>query len=229
VDLGVAPRELGPGGGEARVRLHRLGEEAGRAGQIRLLVAAAKVVIPPQVEVVGHGIAGAHVGQRLPLRRAQGEVEGTTHPLGDVGLHPEDLGQLDLVRLAPQLAVVRDRDEPGAHPHTARARRSAIEVHTSLEHVSRAQLRADLLQGPVALPVLLRAGAADDPKPAEAGEPAGELLGETVGEVSVGRVAEIPERQHHQHRLAGRRGRCHLVLTERALRGDHGADQERDR
>jgi hypothetical protein len=130
---------------------------------VKRLAAAAEVVVSPQVEVVGHGIAGAHVGERLALRGAQGEVERAADPLGDVGLHPEDLGELDLVRLTPELAVVRDRDEPGAYPYATRARRSAIEMYAPLQHVPRAQLGADLLQWARALPVLLRAGAADHP------------------------------------------------------------------
>jgi hypothetical protein len=89
------------------------------------------------------------------------------------------------------MAVVGGLDELRRHPDAARTAIGSLPAHAPLEHESRAQLGADLLQRLRCGAVLLRTGPADHPESRQAGQPTRDLLGESVGEVLIGRRAQI--------------------------------------
>ena len=170
--------------------------------------APGRVFVSPEIEVVGLRPGGAGRRDGRAFRRAKRHVERGGHLLRDLGLDPEHLGQLDLVLLPPQRAVVRHGDEPRCDPHLARGSRFPGPAYAPLQHVARAELRPDLLERSRTLAVLLGAGPADDPELGQSGETAGQLLGEPIGEVLVALVAEILEGKHGEHPALGlRRGR----------------------
>ena len=72
---------------------------------------AVEVVLPAQVEVVGLGIDGLALRQRDLLGEAELELQRLDDLLGDLLLDVEDVVELALVGVAPDLAIGRDIDE----------------------------------------------------------------------------------------------------------------------
>ena len=171
--------------------------------QVGALGAPAEVLVAPEVEVVGLGIAGADRGEGHPLGRPQRHVQRRRHPLRDLRLQPEHLPQRRLVRRRPQVAVVPHPDQLRRHPQPPHPRAVPRPAHAPLQHVVRPQLRPDRPDRLGAGAVLVGAGPADHPEPGEPGQAAGDLLGQPVGEVLVARRAQVLERQHRHHPRAG--------------------------
>ena len=127
-------------------------------------------------------------------------------------------------RCAPDLRV--DELRVDAHP-------VLIALHRAFEHIAHAKLLADLL-GVDALALVGEGGVArDDEAVADAREIGGEVLGDAVGEIVLGRIAgEIGEGQHHDRemrglrrfRAGGRRG-----CTSRSRRPEEQAPRRRRR
>src|SRR4029078_12296575 len=98
------------------------------------------------------------------------------------------------------MAVIPDHDELWRHPHPPGPVGSSLPADATLQDVPRPELVPDLPQRLRAVAVLLGARPADHPKARQAREAAGELFGQAVGEVLIGRWAEILERQDREHR-----------------------------
>ncbi len=145
-----------------------------------------------QVQVVSVGVAGRLLLDPLFLLRRQGHRECSGDLLRDLALHFEDVGQLTVEGLAPQMllgaGIHQVDDDPDPRPRLA---------HASLEDRSNAELfrdRGDLLGR---LLVLHRGRPGDHLERADLGELGDDVVGDPVAEVLVlGIGAHVLERQH---------------------------------
>ena len=179
-----------------------------------LAPASDQVVVAPQVIGVRLQVLGRARRQRLPLGAGERQVQRAGHLLGDGGLHLEHVGELGVVALGPELAVVAHPDQLGRDADGA-AR--ALPAHAALEHVVHPQLPADLPHGLVGLAVLAGAGARDDAESLHPAQAAGDLLRQPAAEVLVLRPAEVLEREHREHQLTVAGG----SPTSESSRGEH--------
>src|SRR4026209_2551685 len=74
--------------------------------------------------------------------------------------------------------------------------------------------------------VLSRAAAGDELEPAEGRQPAADLVGDAVGEVLVGRVAQVFEGQDGEEARSARTGRLDLPVGPEAAEQDDAAENE---
>ena len=199
--LVVAP-ELGVGVGQTRPRqrvagidFDRLGEHLPRRFEIRT-GSATVMAAAPQVELVGLEIGRAFGAQGLFLDRAQGQLQGLDDVVGNLALDDEDIGELTVIGLRPQVETVGHLDQLGADTELI-----ARLAHAALENIVDPEPAADLLYIEVGLLERVDRGPRRDAKTLDVGEGADQLFGQTVGEVLVvGIGAQIGKRQHRHRR-----------------------------
>jgi hypothetical protein len=225
----VAVGEAGAGCGGGRVQIGGGAELRGRLGEGRRRGGPAQQIAPAQLEVVGnrvgHGGRGDRRHDRRPrcrrVRRQQLDRQLTRHPLGDGAFDLQGLAQLDVLALAPDGGAVGGPHQPHGDASTL-----AIAPHAAFEKIGGAQLAADL-GGVTAAPFERH-----DRSPSDDGEPSGpqaaqardELLGETVGEKVLARIAaQVGERQHgdSHRRHAGRPSRAEPPGSRERQRREH--------
>ena len=149
--------------------------------------------------------------QGASLRGAQRYPQRGSYLASDVALHTEDIGELGLVATGPEVAVVGHPDQLGGDADAALPARGFFPADAALEDIAYTQLAPHLPQGFPGIAVLIRTCARDDAKAGHAGQAAGDLLGEAIGEILLGRCPKILEREHGKHRsvprVLRRRGR----------------------
>ena len=117
--------------------------------------------------------------------------------VGDVVLQLEDIGQLAIVSVRPQMHAVRGIDQLSGDAHPAGGL-----AHAALENVPDAELACDVanvdrftLEGESGI-------ARDDEEPSLPGQPGDDVLGQPVREIFLLRIAaHILKRQHGDRRL----------------------------
>ena len=96
---------------------------------------------PAQEAVVGFQIVGALGGDALPIAGVEIERERGDDLRRHVVLHGEDVGQVAVEPLGPEVAAGRRVDELGGDPDPI-----ARLAHAALEHIAHAEALADLAQ-----------------------------------------------------------------------------------
>jgi hypothetical protein len=186
--------------GQLGIERDRLGEELARA-QVRR---ARDVVELPRS--LAHQVPGAHVrGARARGARALAPQKLGLDRAGDAArdfvLHGEDLGELAVVALRPEVRAGAGIDELRRDPHAL-----ARLAHAAFEHVAHAELARGLLHVDGPAFVDKARVARDDEEPAEARQRGDDVLRDAVGEVLLlGLAAQIREGQHRDRGLVGSR------------------------
>jgi hypothetical protein len=176
----------------------------------------------PNEVVVGLGVhLAAHRQARL-LAAREVHLESLHDAARDFVLHREDILEIPVVALGPDVAAALgvDKLRVNAHFHARLA-------HAAFEHVPHAELPADLLD----VDALLLEGegrvAGDDEQARDFGDVGDDVFGDAVGEVLLlGIAAHVGEGQHRDRGLARRRalglgggarcsGRCTAVGAHR--------------
>ena len=200
VERGAGSRELAPRLREGRVERHRALEEADRppqAGLVGLHLLRGRFAL--QVLVVRRQVLGRLRRQLAPGAVAQHHAERVGHLAGDVRLDGEHVGERGVDRLLParrRRRAAGEADQLGIHPHPAHPLRPPLPSDLPDQEVVHAQLPGDLRQPPRAAAIVVRAEAGDHLQPGHRGQLAADLVGHAVGEIRVGRVAEVLEREH---------------------------------
>ena len=146
--------------------------------------------------------------------------------LGDVVLHREDVVQLAVVLLGPDVLAA-----PGVDQLAGDAQPPAGRAHAALQHVAHAEVARDLAHVDRAALVGEGRVAGDHEQPAQPGERGDDVLGDAVGEiVLLGIAAEIGERQHRDRRLVGQgEHRCRRLGAGPPAPGPHRPGDVLDR
>ena len=183
-----------------------------------------RVLLTPQVRLVGlHALGGPRLQGRLLLRE-QRDAELLHHRLGDLGLGREDVVQDAVVAVRPDVRVVGDADEPWRDANAPRTFGS-VPAHRPSQHEADAELLSDLPHGFLRSLVADRAAARDDTQAAHPCEPARDLLGHPRGEVGVLGCAQVLEGEDDEHLpLGGSR----LVWGPRLQRADRQGEHRND-
>ena len=128
-----------------------------------------------------------HIGE-------QGDLQSLGDLLRDIALDSEDIGQLPVVALGPEMRLRPAVDELGGDADLI-----AGAAHAALENRPGAKLAADLRDALAAALVADDRGPGDDAQLGDLGEPGDHLLGDAVGEPLVlGVGADVGERQHRE-------------------------------
>src|SRR6185312_4564453 len=132
------------------------------------------------------------------LRLNQRIAQGVGQAYDDLILKLEQIGHVLLELLGPKMRAGIRVDELGVDPHLV-----LVALHRAFEHVAHAERLADLLSVD-ALALEDEAGVAgDDETVLDARKLSSEVLGNSVGEIILRRIAgEIGERQHHNGRMS---------------------------
>ncbi|NIP58169.1 MAG: hypothetical protein GWM92_05320, partial [Gemmatimonadetes bacterium] len=187
MDLGEGRPRLGERRVLARGPLEHLD------GQLHVLVvvAAATVLLSPDVEVVGLQVVGGALGDPGLLLRGELGLERPGDPTGQLALDLEDVlgAQPPVVGLGPEVFVGGGVDELGVHPDPV-----AGPLHAALHHGGHAQLGGDLPHALGRVPVLQDRGPGDHLQGLDLGELGEEVVVDAVGEgadlVVAGEVVE---------------------------------------
>ncbi len=207
--LTVRPGKAGPGQREVRLQRDGLPEELDRA---RVVVAgdAIRAGAPFEVELVGDGVAAAALrglrdlvrnrvfGRGWRLRLEQRAAQFDHDRLRDVVLHGEDVRQLAVVGLRPEMRVRRHLDQLRGDPHAIAGLADA-----ALEQVRDAELLGDRRDVGARALEAPRRRARRHAQALDLREDVQQFLGQSVGEVLVLLVAaHVDERQHRDRRHA---------------------------
>ena len=141
---------------------------------------------------MGRGAGGPLLVDGGRLRREQLELERRDHRLGDLVLHREDVGEIAVELVRPEMRSTCRLDQLGgdAHPRAGLA-------HAALEQIRGAELLPDGAQVFVLPLEGERRGAADHPQAVHLRQRVEDLLGDAVGEVFLLLVgAEVDEGEH---------------------------------
>ena len=158
----------------------------------------------------------------------QGDVERPGDLRRDVGLEREDLRDLPLVVVRPDLRVVGDADQARRDAHAARVP-GAVPADGALEDVVGVQLAADLAGGLARALVDARAGAGDHAQSGDQRQPRRDLVGDAVREVLVVGVAEVLERERRDDPAVRRRLPVHAPVERIPQDEQGGRDGEQQR
>ena len=141
---------------------------------------------------------------------------------GDILLKVEDVGELRVIILRPELPSVIRAGEPCRDAHAV-----AHLPCRSLDEIGRIQRLTDGAQIAIGRLEPKSRGTGDDVKAAHAGERRGDFIGQPVGEEILARLAGIPERQHRNADACGGRrlSRCRTKIRAKRERG-HGQKAE---
>ena len=105
------------------------------------MVAHVEELAAPQIVGVGLDIVGRRLLDRLLLLRQKLDLELLDDRLGDLVLDGEDVGEVAVVAVGPEMAAGRPFDQLGVDPHPVPGLADA-----ALDHIGDAQLLGDLLQ-----------------------------------------------------------------------------------
>ena len=152
-------------------------------------------VAAPEIEVVRGEIARPALLEVAPLPGGERQPQLAGHPLGDIRLHVEDVGERRVERLLPLGGAGRRLDQLGAHAYPALGP-LPVPAHRAREEVVDPELAADLPRRLGGVGILGRARARHHLQAGDGGQLAADLVGDPVGEVGVVRCAEIVEREH---------------------------------
>ncbi len=137
-----------------------------------------QVGLSAQVQVVRLCIAGTAALDQLPLLPAQADAQRSNELLRDLGLDREDVAEIPVIALRPQVIAVRGTHELRGDPHALTRLADA-----ALEHRAYTERATDFAHvGGPALE-LERRGARGDPQVADAAQRVDDLLGDAVAEV----------------------------------------------
>ena len=197
----VAIGEAGVGRGVAVVEGNRPFEAGDRRANHR-----GRPLVPQvpalEIEVVGERVGGGprHRAAAAQRRRHRGDDR-----LHHVVLHLENVGELAIVAIRPNVVAAVDRGE--VHGET---QLRAGAPHAALENGIDAELAPDLAHVEVAAAEAERRGPRGDAQPGKPGQGVDQILGQAVAEVLVldAGAAEVDERQDRdraRHRRARRR------------------------
>ena len=198
--------ERAPGAGELSPGLHEGGVEADRAlvvpdgapeaGLIRPHPLCRRLAFEELVvgdEALG-GLGAEHATGAVGQRHAQ----RVGHLGGDVGLHLEDIGErgVELLRPAGAGRLTRARVHQLGCDADAAPAGGLLPADGAREEIVGAELVGDG-GGPLGRPAVLeRAAARDHLEPADLGQLGPDLVGHAIGEVGVGGIPQVLEREH---------------------------------
>ncbi len=210
--LGVTGIEVHGPAGEAldRLQVPRIAVVAGQSVRAR-----------HQIEVVGIDIVRAALLDRRLLLRQQFQLQRFDDGLADLVLQGEDVVELAVVALGPQMAAGGPVNQLSGDPHPA-----AGFAHAAFQDVADAQLPGQLahIEG---LALELEGGVAgDDEQGRDLGEVGDDVLADPVAEILLlGIAAHVGERQNADGELAdGRLGHARswrLAAHQFCDAGDH--------
>ena len=205
--------ELGPGPREVAVPSHRLAvvldRGVGHRGVARL--EPPRKGFGAQVRVVGDDVGRRAGRELLRVGDAEPKAERLGDAAGDLRLHAEHVGERRVEALAPLgggRGVGAHGHQLGGHQHPAHAVRLLRPADRPGEQVADAEVPGDVGRADLRAGVGNGAAAGDDLEAPELGELAAHGVGHAVGEVGLGRIADVLEREHGDaERGGGRRGR----------------------
>ena len=217
--LAVRARAARVGSGIARVELDGFLEELDRVFDAAL-GQTIQVVLSAQAQVVGLDVARLPLRERDLLREAELELQRLDDLARDLLLDVEDVVELALVRIAPDLAVGLDVHELDRDSH-----RVLEPAHAAAHDVARAELAPDGLGILLRALELHRRPARHEFDLVDHRQARDQFLGEAVAEVIGFLVgADVVERQH------GERARLDLGFARLAsVRTRHGTARVRTR
>ena len=165
-----------------------------------------------------HQIPGIEAARRLVLRaKTFGGIEMRldrgNDRLGDLVLHGEDVGDVAVVALGPQMAAGGDIVELRGNAHLV-----AAPAHAAFDDVAHAEIMRDLVDVDRAALVDKRRVARDDEEPPQLGQRGDDVLADAVGEILLGAVAaHVDEGQHGDAGpVAQQQRRLRFVVAMRA-------------
>src|SRR6516225_10377767 len=183
------------GGDRDSAPAQRLGFRHPGAGDLAEMRKGADQALPG-VELFGWLALAAEVLGRVEFR-----LDRRYHPLGDFVLEYEDVGELAVVALGPNVGSGRGLDQLRGNAQTV-----AGSTHATFEDIVHAELTADLLYVDRTALVGEAAVARDDKEPPDLRQRGDDVLGHAVREKLLFRVAaHVLERQHRDRRLVGQR------------------------
>ena len=139
-----------------------------------------------QHHVVGVEIVGRLAQRLLQRDLLQARRQRAGDSAGDALLHGEDVAQLVVVLLGPQLRAVGGVAELHRDPHAL-----AHAPHTAAHDVAGIQRPADLGERQLLVPERQDGVVGDHRQLLEAAERPGDVLGEAVGEIVLGGIAAL--------------------------------------
>ncbi len=213
---GVAKAEIGVGRGEARIERDRALQQRAALGDVIAAVTRDQLTAT-QIPIVRLDVVGASARHPPALLGRQRDLERGDDLTRDLVLDLEDVGQLAVVALGPDVAAGRPVDQLGRDPDAV-----AGLAHAAFERMPHAELAAHLPQIGGAALVGEGGVARDHQQTGDLGEVGDDVLGDPVGEILLlGVGAHVLERQHDDRRLVrqGQRRAPLARLPEVGARG----------
>ena len=145
-----------------RVQLDRLLVHLDGDPDVLFFIASPVVIIPAQEVVVRLLVVGGLGCQRAALWLEQRYIHCSRHLFRNVHLNLEDVCEHFLIRLRPDVRLVRGSNELRTHPYAITASAGFAPPDRAFEQVIGVELFADLVGGLVGILVVHRTGARDD-------------------------------------------------------------------
>src|SRR5262249_55667465 len=114
----LAKGDQGPGTGIVRVDLQRLATESNGDFQVSQAMLY-PVIATKEIELISFGILGRPALDCLLLRRQQPDLQRRNDGLRDLVLQREDIVEVAVIALTPDVAVIARVDQLRRDPHTA--------------------------------------------------------------------------------------------------------------
>ena len=195
--IGLGKSLQRPSFGKFRVKLRRL---FAQSDDPELTATFAEIAVDPtlpghEVEVIGVGIAGTAILERLFLLRQELELERGDDFLRDFVLDGEDVGQFAVVALGPDMAAGLAVDQLGGDPDPLPRL-----AHAAFEHVADAQFARDI--GDINRLALEGEGgvARDDLQRRDLAQVGRDVLADPVAEIFLLGIATHVHERKHAHR-----------------------------
>ena len=177
--------------------MHSVDRDRSPAGNTRCSFAAffrvSNETIPSlQVELVRFQVAGRLLAHALLFVGAQSRFQCSRNAQRDIGLNREDVREITIVRLRPEMLVALRIDQLRDDAHAI-----AGAAHAPLEDRRSIQLRTDLAQAVLAFLERHDRGPRNHLETADLRQVGNDIFGDAVGEVLVLRIrAQVEERQY---------------------------------
>jgi hypothetical protein len=179
----------------------------------------------PEVEVVGLEVLRRHRGQRIAFADSQLDPERLDDRPRDLLLHGEDVGQLAVIGLRPELVPILHTHELGRDPQAI-----AAPPHAALEHGADIQTPPHLPHVGVSALELEGGGPGGDPKAFDLAQGGDQLFGQPVAEVLLVLVgAHIDEWKHRgggSGRAGARPAPFEGEIAAHQRQGHHGGERD---
>ena len=166
-------------------------------GALAILARIARAAPAKQIARAEKQIVGVEIARRMDLQagffaRRKIGAQGERDPARQLGLEREEIGDLAIVGVVPNVEIGAGVDQLGIDPHPVR-----LAPHGPFHHVGDAERFADLAQVPRPASVLAHGSAADHFQVRHLRQARKDVVLDAVGEIGVLLVvAEIFERQH---------------------------------